>query len=164
MNVCLNGMKKLRDNNISIVSIIGNHSMIQSPDFVTADEVLFNSSGVNNGTLLDKRSFMMYEDKDVAIFGLPYYFNFNISSLIDDIDQLNITAKNFGANKNILVLHQSFKEFCGFTGEKLSIEDINYDAFDLIICGHIHEKKLYALDDSVLNNSLINIHFKLKLK
>lgn len=150
LNAFLNGMRKLSDNDISIVNVIGNHSMIQAPDFITADEVLFESSGVNNGTLLDKKSFVSYHDKEVAIFGLPYYFNFGIPKLIEDIDILNDTAKQYGAKTNILVLHQSFKEFCGFSGEKLSIEDINYEAFDLVICGHIHEKKIYALDESTV--------------
>ena len=83
------------------------------------------------------------------IAGLPYYFNYQLDDLINEIDNLNHIAGE-SDSQSILVLHQSFKEFCGFTGEKLSINDINVDNFDLIICGHIHEKKIIEVNNNTV--------------
>lgn len=154
LKVFSNGLIQLKEHNINVLNVVGNHAMIQSPNFVTADEFVFNMSSLKNCLLLEshKESPLCYlnEKDDVAVFGLPYFFNFQIDDFIDTVNRLNKDAKNFEHKRNILVLHQSFKEFCGFTGETLSINDIETDGFDLIICGHIHERKLFELDNGTI--------------
>lgn len=148
MNVFTQGLQKLIANDISVVNIIGNHTMIQAPGFVTADEYIFdNVVGTEyDRCLLDYE--MNWGDNGVAIYGLPYHFNYDLDSFITKVNRLNEIAKE--DDVSILVLHQSFKEFCGFTGEPLSIDDINTSNFDLIICGHIHERKLIELDNGTI--------------
>lgn len=139
LEVFTNGIRRLKEKNIQVLNIVGNHAMIQAPDFVTADEFLAKVAS-SNYKLLDKE--FIYKTKDVCIAGLPYYFNFELDKFVEDVNQLNGFMAENDSHSKILVVHQAFKEFCGYTGEKLSIQDIDIDNFDLIICGHIHERKL----------------------
>lgn len=144
MDVFTKGLQNLVGHQIDVINVIGNHAMIQAKGFVTADEYIFGNTVL--ATLLNNKTFMKKDD--VAIFGLPFYFNYDLNNFIKDVNELNDIAKD--CDKSILVLHQSFKEFCGFTGESLSINDIDTSNFDLIICGHIHERKLTDLDDGTI--------------
>lgn len=148
MEVFIEGIIKLKSNGIMVLNIIGNHAMIQSPDFVTADELILTAMSSTNYCLLDKAH--QYISDDVSVVGLPYYFNFELDTLIEDINKLNDEMVKNKSQSKILVLHQAFKEFCGFTGEKLSINDINVDNFDLVICGHIHERKLIDISNETV--------------
>ncbi len=139
-----NGIKILSDNNIPFVNIIGNHSMIQSPNFLTPDELIKDYTG-NSYILLDMDKDIITDD--VYIAGLPFHFNYEYDMLKNRIEILNEKAQESAKKTKILVLHQAFKEFCGFSGETLSIEDIDVSNFDLIICGHIHERKLIEINN-----------------
>ena len=139
-----NGIRMLSENNIDFVNIIGNHSMIQSPGFLTADELTKDYTG-DSYILLDVGRDIVLDD--VYISGLPFHFNYEYNSLKEEIELLNDKAFKSHKKIKILVLHQAFKEFCGFSGETLSINDIDVSNFDLIICGHIHEKKLIEIND-----------------
>ena len=144
LEVFADGLSKLIQNGIKICNIIGNHAMVQAPGFVTADEFIGSVASFSEDyTLLDVDNY--FETDDVLIMGLPYHYNFETDVLCDTIYHMNKDAGQID-KPSILVLHQSFKEFCGFDGEELSINDIETDNFDLIICGHIHEKKITQLD------------------
>ena len=143
MDVFTKGLQKLADNNIQILNVIGNHAMIQANGFVTADEYIFSN---NNQSLLDFNNSVVFDD--FTVYGLPYHFNYDLDNFIQKVNTLNSFAAN--DRVSILVLHQSFKEFCGFTGEPLSINDIDVSNFDLIVCGHIHERKLLELDSGAV--------------
>ncbi len=153
MEAFTTGLQKLIKNDIRVCNIIGNHAMIQNPEFVTADEYIFKvTSGPSNGIcLLDwdgtTQTTMLYNKKE-KIYGLPYHFNFDLDNFIEKVNQLNEEAKD--DEVSILVIHQAFKEFCGFTGESLSIEDIDVSNFDLVVCGHIHERMLTELDNGTI--------------
>lgn len=134
-----NGIRALSDNGIRFVNIIGNHSMIRSPNFLTPDELMKDYSGSSYMLLDTGKDFTL---DDVYIAGLPFHFNSEYDSLKDEIKLLNENARKSGKKAKILVLHQAFKEYCGFSGEELSINDIDASNFDLVICGHIHEKRL----------------------
>ena len=154
MKTFLHGLNNFKSNGIQVMNIIGNHAMIQSPDFVTADEFIFNTvqetmvkeSSVTNNlnsypfVLLNENN--VFETDDVFICGLPYFFNFALDELIEEINKLNGLAAEHSNKKTILVLHQEFKEYCGYTGASLSIDDIDISNFDLLICGHIHNRVL----------------------
>lgn len=141
------GLNKLFDSKIPFINVIGNHSMIQSPNFVTADKLIDDIVNTDLYILLDKEK--QYDKNDVHICGLPYFFNYEIDEFKKSVYDLN----NSMSDKNgyrILVLHQSFKEYCGFSGEELSIYDLDFSNFDLIISGHIHEKLLTQIDDDTV--------------
>lgn len=144
LEVFSKGIKELFLNNISFYNIVGNHSMVQSKNFVTADSFL---QTVSEYFLLDKDFY--FEDDEIFLCGLPYYHNFQLNEFIEDVNDLNDKAKGKKGLK-ILVLHQAFKEYCGFFGEKLSINDLNLSNFDLVICGHIHDTKIAEIDENTI--------------
>lgn len=135
LKIFVDGLKRLADAGIVFLNVVGNHSMIQREGFVTADAFLENSVMLQNYYLLNEEQSFITDD--VFIGGLPFHYNYDLDSLQEKIKKLNEKAI-FGTN--ILVLHQSFKEFCGFTGEDFSINDIDVSNFDLVVCGHIHER------------------------
>lgn len=153
------GIQELSKNSIDFYNIVGNHSMVQAKNFVTADNLLQTISDARY-FLLDKDFY--FENDDIFLCGLPYYHNYQILDFVEEVDLLNDKAKDKKGLK-VLVLHQAFKEYCGFTGEKLSINDINISNFDLIICGHIHDTKIIEVrldsvciqGDSIKRNNTI---------
>ena len=146
LEVFTNGLNILKENNIQVLNIIGNHSMVKSSDFVTADEFIKVTGLEDSYILLDEDN--TFTQKDTTIVGLPYHYNTELSELIEKINNLNDKVKD--TKHNILVLHQEFKEFCNYTGAELSINDINVENFDLIICGHIHERKLIQVSEDTI--------------
>ena len=148
LEIFSNGIISLIDNGISFLNIVGNHAMIQSSDFVTADEFLSTAFKSDKYSILDDDN--QYITDDLVVIGFPYYFNFGLDELIKKVNDANNTIKDIPSKTKILVLHQAFQEFCGFTGEKLSIDDIEVDNFDLIICGHIHSRILKELQSGTI--------------
>ena len=133
------GIRQLNKNNINVLNIIGNHTMLQTPHHVSADELFTNEFDYQ---LLNENN--KYIQDDIAIVGLPYHNNNKLPELKEKIHKLAKEIKNY--RLKILVLHQEFQEYCGFSGAKLSIHDIPVQEFDIIICGHIHERKSTLID------------------
>ena len=127
--------------NSIVCTIKGNHTMILRDNHFSIDD-FFEEDEIEGYFYLDDSS---YENLNVHIDGITYRNNTNINEFIDV--QKNMAKKCLKDNYNILVVHQSFKEFCGFTGEELSIEDIDYSPYSCVICGHIHSRF-----DAVLSN------------
>lgn len=147
LEVFTNGLNALIDNGIRVCNVIGNHSMVQSPGFVTADEFICSvTNSPDKYTLLDENCFV--EMEDVVIAGLPFHHNYEMDDFVKKINHMNDSLDP--KKNNILVVHQAFKEFCGFSGEELSIYDIDTSNFNLIICGHIHERKMLELKDGTV--------------
>ena len=133
------GIRQLNKKNINVLNIIGNHTMLQTPHHKPADELFTNEFDYQ---LLNENN--KYIQDDIAIVGLPYHKNNKLSELKEKIQKLAKEIKNY--RLKILVLHQEFQEYCGFSGAKLSIHDIPVQDFDIIICGHIHERKSTIID------------------
>ena len=127
------GIKSL--NVEKIFAIKGNHTMVMRDNHYSIDE-FFGKNEFQHYYLLDD---CQYKDNDIAIDGITYRNN---SSMEDFLTIQDYLANQKTLSKyRILVVHQSFSEFCGFIGEDLSITDINYEPYDLVICGHIHSRK-----------------------
>lgn len=133
------GIRQLNKKNINVLNIIGNHTMLQTPHHKPADELFTNEFDYQ---LLNENN--KYIQDDIAIVGLPYHNNNKLSELKEKIQKLAKEIKNY--RLKILVLHQEFQEYCGFSGAKLSIYDIPVQDFDIIICGHIHARKSTLID------------------
>ena len=89
--------------------------------------------------------FNKYKDIKVHVDGITYRTNSDIDEFLDiQKEMAEQCSEDF---YNILVVHQSFKEFCGFIGEELSIQDINTEPYNAIICGHIHSRLDAELPD-----------------
>lgn len=126
------GIKALNKNEIIVLNIVGNHTQLQVKDHFSPDK-LFE----------DKYEYFLLDEgfafnKNIFICGLPYYANHSLDKLKKHIAKYNEIAKD--QKFSILVLHQEFQEYCGFTGAHMSINDIEIDNFDYVICGHIHSR------------------------
>lgn len=146
LKVFIEGVRKLEENSINFLNIIGNHSLIQSNDFITPDEILLEIFSDSSYILLDEQN--TYATDEVFIAGLPYHFQFETENFLEKVKDLNNLAKKNSSKLSILVLHQSFQEYSGFPGEDMSIGDLDISNFDLIICGHIHSFVLAEITDN----------------
>lgn len=140
-----------------IVTIKGNHTMLMREDHYSIDEYFFDGEK-NNYYLLDDKCMTTYEHgyrteqnkytkgQNVWIDGITYRSNSQLDEFIDKQKELADRTSDRNGYR-ILVVHQAFKEFCGFTGEELSIHDINTEPYDAVICGHIHSRTDVHLED-----------------
>ena len=133
----------------------GNHTMILREGHYSIDEY-FGADEFEGYYYLDDETittvlhgmqsnydleFRKYVNKpNVLVTGITYRYNSDLDEFIKVQKELAEKNSKEDAAYKILVVHQSFKEFCGFVGEELSIEDIDYSPYDAIICGHIHSR------------------------
>lgn len=145
-----------------IIAIKGNHTMLLRDDHYAVDELVaeeyenyflledenWNARDFAMGSLYDME-FKDWIDKKINIDGITYRGAIELKEFIDVQKKM---ASNIDDDDsfNILVVHQAFKEFCGFTNEELSINDIDYSPYDVIICGHIHSRKNTFLDEDTI--------------
>ena len=136
------GLRTLNTHGINVLNIIGNHTMMQTAQHIPADKLFENEFSYS---ILDEN--YQYSFDDTIIMGLPYHKDTKINELKEKIEKLG--EKATGKKHKILVLHQEFQEYCGFAGAKLSINDIPLDKFDIIICGHIHQRLKDELSNTI---------------
>lgn len=151
INAYRNGVLSL---NADIVCTIkGNHTMLLKDEHYAIDE-FFADEEINGYYYLDDLSmttsgfgfdspydadFQKYVNTNVQIDGITYRTNSSIDEFLEIQEEL--AERESGEEMyRVLVVHQSFKEFCGFIGEELSIKDIDYSPYDVVICGHIHSR------------------------
>lgn len=148
-----------------ICAIKGNHTMLLRDNHYSIDE--YFSTDEREGyyylddTQFDTKDFAIQSPYDtefkkyidgehIIIDGITYRNNSDIDEFLDIQKMMALQTPSFKTEEKpykILVVHQSFKEFCGFTGEELSIEDLDYSSYDAIICGHIHQRFDTVLPD-----------------
>jgi len=139
----------LLDSNIKKFVIKGNHTMLMRENHYTVDNY-FNDAGIEQYMLLDDSKMMMLGLETVAVAGVTYRSD---SMLEEFIEVTNDLLEELPDNSfNILVVHQAFEEYCGFTGAELSIESLDLSNCDLVICGHIHSHILRAIDQGRTNS------------
>jgi len=140
-----------------ICAIKGNHTMVLRDNHYSIDEY-FATDEIEGYYYLDDiqfdtKDFAMESSYDadfkkyidgerILIDGITYRNNSDIDEFLDIQKMMALQTPSFKGEKpyRILVVHQSFKEFCGFVGEELSIEDLDYGPYDAIVCGHIHQR------------------------
>lgn len=143
----------------------GNHTMILREGHYSIDEY-FGADEFEGYYYLDDETittvlhgmqsnydleFRKYVNKpNVLVTGITYRYNSDLDEFIKVQKELAEKNSKEDASYKILVVHQSFKEFCGFVGEELSIEDIDYSPYDAVICGHIHSRFNTVLPDGTL--------------
>lgn len=158
INAYREGIGNLKTDMICVIK--GNHTMVlrdnhySIDDFFSDDEFegyyyLDDSSMTTHGHAMSSpydMEFKKYSGTKVKIDGITYRGNSSIDEFLD-VQKTLASAKSEEGTYRILVVHQSFKEFCGFTGEELSINDINTSPYDAVICGHIHSRFDTVLSD-----------------
>lgn len=143
MNVYRSGIKLL--DNIPVVTIKGNHTMLMTKDHFSVDN-FFDAEDFNSEYhLLDDET---YQKEGVVIQGMYYRSDSNLEDFLDKQRQMADDLLGKIGSFHILVLHQAFKEYCGFTNVDLSIKDIDWSPYDIIICGHIHSHILEQIEDT----------------
>ena len=135
-----------------IIAIQGNHTMILRDNHYSIDE-FFGEDEICGYYLLQDYTFntdlfalesdgllyRKYKDSKIIVDGITYRGNSKIDEFLEV--QKKLAEKEYKDVKTrILVVHQSFKEYCGFTGEELSIKDLDLKPYDYVICGHIHSR------------------------
>lgn len=131
------GLKKLKENDIPMYSIIGNHTLLQKKDYYPIDNLFTDDYKF---TLLDGNSQVINnidEDLDLFIGGIDYHSVSKKDELIEEINKLATEARKH--EKSILMLHQSIDTDL-FFGFELEDKDIPTDAFDIVLIGHLHNK------------------------
>lgn len=139
-------------NGIPVIAITGNHTMLMRDDHYTVDNY-FAESGIENYHLIDDDNIII---DGIDFHGLIYRSDSDLDSLFDARESLfdqiptDIDAPDYDfIHSRILIIHQAVKEFCGFTGAELSIEDLDPSKYDAIICGHIHSPLFKIFSEAV---------------
>ena len=132
INAYKKGIRSLKAETICVIK--GNHTMLLRDNHYAIDD-FFGEDEFEGYYFLDDSSI---SKENIIVDGITYRPNSNIKEFLEI--QENFAEHRNKDTYNILVVHQSFKEFCGFTGEELSIEDIYYLPYDVVICGHIHSR------------------------
>ena len=159
--------KSIKNLNCKVVAIKGNHTMILRKNHYPVDNLVaeandnyylledegisFVDSPINKlpssaeaGLFLEQQN-----NPTIHIDGITYRGETHVEEFVEvqkklaaDIDKSN--------DFNILVVHEAFTEYCGFTGANLSINDINYDPYNVIICGHVHSRTDQVVDENTI--------------
>ena len=132
------GIKKLIDNNIDIIGIIGNHTTLQIKDFYPID-CIFNENirFLNN-------NFIVYDD--LFIGGVNYHTKLQKNSIKEKIDNIYNEAKKY--KTKILLLHQGLKNDMEM-GYEFDEDELELNRFDYVFLGHIHKRILRKNDTTV---------------
>ena len=143
MHQYIDGIRSL--NAEYVIAIKGNHTMLQRKNHYSADRFFFDNH-IQGYYLLEDDSIFI-EDK-VRIDGITY----RPDSQLDDFIEKQKEIGNVECDDSIyriLITHQAYSEFCGFTNVSLSIDDINLSPYDMIINGHIHSHLLQKYQETV---------------
>lgn len=131
------GIQKLKDNNIEVLGIVGNHTTLQIKDFYPID-FLFEDIKYLDG------DYVVYDD--VFIGGVKYHSKIQKQDIKNKIDYLAEQSKNY--KTKILLLHQGLKNDIEI-GYDFTEEELKLDRFDYIFLGHLHKRILRKNDTSV---------------
>ena len=158
-------INKLECNNI--VAIKGNHTIVLRDNHYPADNLvaeahdnyyLLEDKGISfvdspiNKLPSSAEAGLFLEDRNnpiVHIDGITYRGETHVEEFVE-VQKKLATDIDKSSDFNILVVHEAFTEYCGFTGANLSINDINYEPYNVIICGHIHNRTDQVVDKNTI--------------
>jgi DNA repair exonuclease SbcCD nuclease subunit len=151
----------------NIVAIKGNHTMILRDSHYPADNLvaennsdyyLLEDEGVSfvdspiNKLPSSAEAGLFLKDKNspiVHVDGISYRGETHVEEFVEVQKKLAADIDK-SSDFNILVVHEAFTEYCGFTGANLSINDLNYDPYNVIICGHVHTRTDQVVDKNTV--------------
>lgn len=155
--------RSIKNLNCKVVAIKGNHTMILRKDHFPADNLvaeandnyyLLEDEGISfidspiNKLPSSAEAGLLLKDMNnpsVHIDGITYRGENHIDEFVEVQKKLAADIDE-PSDFNILVVHEAVTEYCGFTGANLSINNINYDPYNVIICGHIHNRTDQVVD------------------
>ena len=159
--------KSIKNLNCRVVAIKGNHTMILRDDHFPVDNLV--AEGHDNYYLLEDEGMSFIDspinklpssaeaglflrgkkNPTVHIDGINYRGETHIEEFVEVQKKLAANIDN-SSDFNILVVHEAFTEYCGFTGVNLSIKDLNYEPYNVILCGHVHTRTDQAVDENTV--------------
>jgi DNA repair protein SbcD/Mre11 len=126
-----NGILRLKNGNIPIYGIAGNHDIIMKKNALPP-QVLYKDFGLK---LISPKN-PYYLEGEVFIGGAPYASKYNSKQLIERLQSIEKSSTDY--KKTVLVLHQGIDRYLPYEYE-IKIGDLpqsfNYCAF-----GHVHER------------------------
>lgn len=122
----VNGIKKLKENNILTYAIIGNHSLNKSKSGLSPVCLL-------DITILNSDTYTIIDD--VFVCGLRYHDSYEEEDFRSKLDKLSKLAENY--KYSIIMLHQGWVEELKIGAEFSA--DIIPEVFDLVLTGHLHK-------------------------
>lgn len=136
-----NGILKLKNENIPIYAIAGNHDIVMKKNALPP-QILFKNFGLR---IISPKNPYFIED-NVFIGGAPYASKYTSKHLVERLQNIEKASSDY--KKTILVLHQGIDRYIPYEFE-VKIGDIpktfNYCAF-----GHIHERIVDDFGDGKL--------------
>lgn len=140
MNVYRQGIESL--GGIPVITIKGNHTMLMRDNHYSVDNYFNEENFSSDYHLLDDE---IYQIGNSTIQGMFFRSDSNLDEFVDKQWEISLDVPS--DTFNILILHQAFKEYCGFSNVDLSINDINWHPYDVVICGHIHSHVLNIINE-----------------
>ncbi|NVM56085.1 MAG: exonuclease SbcCD subunit D [Candidatus Helarchaeota archaeon] len=137
----IENLRKLKEENIPIYSIPGNHDIIMRRGAIPP-QALLSYFGV---TLLGGiRNYI--EHDGIFVGGIRYLSKYYSAALLDQINELSDKAEAY--EKRILLLHEAVDRFLPFNFE-LQFDDLPRN-FDYLAMGHIHKRIKAELGRGIL--------------
>lgn len=149
-----------------VVALQGNHTMLMKKDHYSVDKFFCDDGGIEGYYLLDDESMNTHNhgfnsDYDleyskwmnsecIIMDGITYRPDSQLSDFLEKQKELADLVREKKIGFKILITHQAYQEFCGFTGVELSINDLDTKPYDLIINGHIHSHEFSVLSEGTL--------------
>lgn len=121
---CMNKLDK------PVLSIIGNHTITKRKNFLSPDYLFDNLIFLQDNPYIN-------EEESIAIVGCNYQPSINHQELAKQIKEAGDKIQDY--NTRILVLHQALEHDLPLAFE-LANDEIDYNLFDIIIIGHIHNR------------------------
>ena len=126
--------------NKPVLSVIGNHTITKRKNFLAPDYLFDNIMFLQDNPYLNK-------ENGVAIVGCNYQTSAEHIQLAKQIKYLGETIKEY--KTKILVLHQALELDFPLAYE-LADNEIDYDLFDIIIVGHLHNRITRKVKDCLV--------------
>uniref|UniRef100_A9A9X3 DNA double-strand break repair protein Mre11 n=1 Tax=Methanococcus maripaludis (strain C6 / ATCC BAA-1332) TaxID=444158 RepID=A9A9X3_METM6 len=137
----MEGLLKLKEKNIPIYLIHGNHDIPKSQQKGKPFGLLKKILGNSLLTFGKNKSHVF--NNDVFIGGIEYVSQNKIPKTYEDLEKINSDSKDY--RKKILLFHQSVNPFIPQSFE-MQVTDFPED-FNYIAGGHIHQRALKPIND-----------------
>ena len=128
IKVFSDGIKKLKNNEIEILGIVGNHTILQVKDFYPID-YLFEDIKYLDG------DYVTYGN--IFIGGINYHNKLQKDLIKEKINKLYNQSKDYEIK--ILLLHQGLKNDIEI-GYEFDEDELELNRFDYIFLGHLHKR------------------------
>ena len=138
IKVFSDGIKKLKDNEIEILGVVGNHTTLQVKNFYPIDYLFSEDIKYLNG------EFVTYNN--IFIGGVGYHNKLQKDLIKNKINHLYESSKEY--ETKILLLHQGLKNDIEI-GYEFDEDELKLNRFDYVFLGHLHKRTTRKNDTTI---------------